>query len=465
MKLLLLETVALWCGLFATSPTLALNVAPTVLRPPSSSSSSTSSLSAYANVYEAAPRDISSMEQWANNCGIQRTNGFQLMQTSGEGAPLDAGVMTSQDLPANSPVLMVSNDMIMSSNQARQQMYNEDVETMITKLGVADHIPQFYLFVRILMEYERGDQSPWYPWLNSLPRSYYNGASMTPFCFECLPPLVSSLAKTDRMNFIYFKQALKKMDFLTEEIRKGKDDSIRRWAFNVVNTRSFDVGGGERRIVPMADMFNHGSSTEVAINFDQQGNCHAYTTKDVPAGSPLRRSYGDPTNPSALFATYGFLDETSPSTFCKIMDIKPTRELKDLGLDYSRMLFYTESGGISEEVWDVVLYAKVLESNTKMQRAFYQAHMNRDGSTKSAIHQQFFPQTVTALKKHVDTFLKDLDELSAKGVGKDVSEHPRLPLILRHNEFVRTTFLRVKAGLDPMVGGGGNQQQQQAHYG
>ena len=37
----------------------------------------------------------------------------------------------------------------------------------------------FRLMVKVLAEYEKGTDSPFYPWLNSLPRRFYNGASMT----------------------------------------------------------------------------------------------------------------------------------------------------------------------------------------------------------------------------------------------------------------------------------------------
>lgn len=177
-----------------------------------------------------------------------------------------------------------------------------------------------------------------------------------------------------------------------------------------------------------------------------------YTNRDVPAGSPLRMSYGDPTNPSQLLATYGFLDESSPATFCKIMNITPSTELKNLGLDFSRMIFYHETGEASEEVWDVLLYSKVLKDDRNAQQAFYQAHMNGDTSTKQAIHQQFFGQTLAVLRNHVDTFLKDLEELTQIAITKDPQEHPRIPLILRHNEFVKTTFLTVQQRLQQMAG-------------
>jgi len=44
-----------------------------------------------------------------------------------------------------------------------------------------------------------------------------------------------------------------------------------------------------------------------------------HTVQDIPAGLPLCISYCCPTNPSELFARYGFIDKTSPATFCKIM--------------------------------------------------------------------------------------------------------------------------------------------------
>ena len=103
-------------------------------------------------------------------------------------------------------------------------------------------------------------------------------------------------------------------------------------------------------------MFNHGAETEIDYSFDPEGNCNVFTTCDVAAGSPLRMSYGDPTNPSFLFARYGFLDEESPATFCKIMIPHENDQLKNIGYANNRMLFYKDTGDTSEEVWDVLLY-------------------------------------------------------------------------------------------------------------
>ncbi|CAB9499232.1 M protein repeat protein [Seminavis robusta] len=403
------------------------------------------------NIDEWTPRDVVSMEEWCTSCGVQKEEALQLTFSDPNDAR-DIQVMTNQDLPAGQTVMFVPSSMVLRGNYVRQELgaATASEELLARRLGqTSETISQFYLFLKILREYEFGDQSPWFPWLNSLPRYFSNGASMTHFCCtQCLPPLVGSLANQERIRFIQFFRALQDVQFLTTETRSNRP--LAKWAFAIVSTRSFpSQDGTDYNIVPMADMFNHGTNTEIQISYDEEGNCYAVTNYDVPAGSPLRMSYGDPTNPSKLFARYGFLDETAPATFCKIMITNPSQEIKDMGYDQSRMLFYKDTGEVSPEVWDVLLY-QVLESNPSDQQVLYQAHMNGDFETKQALHGQYFLQTKVALQNHVDSFLNSLQTLSKKAEGRNLEIHPRLPLIMRHNEFVRNTFLLVKANLDQM---------------
>jgi len=103
---------------------------------------------------------------------------------------------------------------------------------------------------------------------------------------------------------------------------------VTKWAYNVAITRSREVNG-ERYLAPMVDMFNHGADTEVEISYDGNGECYAMASYDIPAGSPLRVSYGDPTDSTPLFATYGFLDESATGTFCKLMHM--LKEMEEMG--------------------------------------------------------------------------------------------------------------------------------------
>jgi hypothetical protein len=156
---------------------------------------------------------------------------------------------------------------------------------------------------------------------------------------------------------------------------------------------------------------------------------------------------GDNSNPSFLFARYGFLDESSPATFCKIMISNPSEELVNMGYDHSKMLFYKDTGDVSPEVWDVLLYQILERFNPEHQQALYQAHVTGDQETKQALHEQYYGETSAALMNHVESFLTLLDELSSRTIGRDLNVHPRLPLILQHNEFVKESFLMVRANL------------------
>ena len=407
-------------------------------RPPSSK------LAAVVNVAEDAPRSVGPFDEWTTACGVQRCAGFQL--TSEDEYGQNIGVVTTEDLPAGSPVLFVPGNMILSSFQAASEVGRIDAaEKRLVSAKAADHVPQFYLFLKILYEWEQGDASPYFPWFESMPRYFSSGSSMTPFCFECLPPLAGYLAMNERVRYIQFFQALRFVEFLSPETRQNK--VLTRWAFALIYTRGIPAEDGDVRIVPLADYFNHGTETNVEVSFTEEGDCVSYASSNVPAGSPLRISYGDPTNPSALFAKYGFLDESSPATFCKIMIKRPSKELVDMGYDHSRMLFYKDTGEVSPEVYDTLLYQILRETNPADMQRLYEAHMRGDVASKQAIHQQYYPQTAAALTKHVNGFLNDLNTLKSKSIGKDPAEHPRLPLIMAHNEFVRETFERVSANL------------------
>jgi len=223
--------------------------------------------------------------------------------------------------------------------------------------------------------------------------------------------------------------------------------TVLKWAYNVALTRSIEMNG-ERLIAPLADMFNHAAETNVEISYDYDGNCMAYATYDIPAGSDLTVSYGDPTDPTPIFAQYGFLDESSPGTFAKLM--KHKTEMDELGYTYANLLFYRESGEISPEVYDVILYQILKENDPEQAPVFYQAVVGGDEETKNQYIESYWSYCKEELQKHVDGTLRDLDKWSSKASGYDINTHPRVPLILQHNAFVKETFTQVKNNLDYM---------------
>jgi len=173
----------------------------------------------------------------------------------------------------------------------------------------------------------------------------------------------------------------------------------------------------------------------------------ATATQDIPAGSPLTVSYGDTTNPTPLFAKYEFLYNDCATIFCKAMHLE--KEIDDLGYDFKDLLFQTQTGDIAPKVWDIFLY-KLLENDPDNQGQFFVACKTNDENTKQAYHGQYFPYTLEALKQHVNQIIYDVDNLTMKANSYNLNLHPRVPVIVAHNNLVRDTFQKVQAQLNNM---------------
>jgi hypothetical protein len=310
-------------------------------------------------------------------------------------------------------------------------------------------LPLFRLMVRILAEWEKGQDSLYFPWLNSLPRQFYNGSSMTKRCFECLPPYAGWVASNERINYGHFNMALKQGYVPLNPETINNREAV-KWAYNVALTRYQEVWNPERAklIAPMADMLNHAAEPNCQITFDYEGNCQVTALYDIPAGSPLTISYGDPTNPTPIFAQYGFLPLDCATIFCKAMHLE--KQISELGYEFSELLFQTETGEIAPKVWDVFLYDLLQKSDPGSAQQFCIACQNGDEDTKQYYNDQYYAYTLDALKQHVYGILNDAERLTKRAQSYDLDSHPRVPVIVAHNNLVTQTFGMTAALLEQM---------------
>ena len=349
-----------------------------------------------------------------------------------------------------------------------------DSEQYVISKGGESQYRQWYLMLKILSEIQKGRDSPWYAWLNSLPRYYQNAPAMTDFCLQCLPPLMRKQAEEEReICRRLSKDTIDPVPFLSQDLKIHPRDYT-KWAYQIVYTRAVETADGDLKIVPMADYFNHGSDyTEIEPYYDEAGNYYAYTTYDVPAGRPLRISYADPRNPGHLLARYGFFEENSPASYCKLLPPVVNQDMLDLGFSHDRMLFY-RSGEVSDEVslycpcvrvdlqerhfdtsfgndaiqvWDILLYLHLSSTNIDEQQELMRATREGDFNSKLALHEKYYAATSAALLEHVDGILYEIDKVITKSDAHPTyikNEHRRLPLIHRHNIFVLETFQNVR---------------------
>lgn len=404
------------------------------------------------DVSEYAGRNGQTFVDWATHYGALPEN-FQINPRSSNWA-----AEAIQPAPAGSRLLYVPGILKMTAQAAREQDFANLASTIAQYIDpskndgevlLSDHL---YLFLKVLQEYDLGESSGYYPWLDALPRKFSTSLGFDDFEMDCLPPFVKFLAERDRENFNLFVIVLQQLDVPTIGDVTKSDMEVLRWAFNVVFTRARPAFGGAE-IIPFSDMMNHAWNANCEVQYDNEGNVHVVALRDIQAGESLHKCYGQPTNPSRFMSTYGFFDASPPTTYCKFTPtLAVTPELQNLGFEYDRMVFSVDSGDVAQEVWDVMLYLNLGKSDVNAQQQFYQAHMTSDEQTKAQIHQQYAGQTVYSLLEHVSEVLDEVaecqDTMDQGGMGL---KHENLPTIRIHNEFVRQVFSKVQKNLQQMI--------------
>ena len=410
-------------------------------------------------------RDISSLLAWAYSNGVQTKN---LNLEPDEASEVCFGVTTSEDTPAMTRVLKVPASLILSSARIQDELCNDfadDFSPAIAHIQASPYrsqISHFFLFIKVLIEHAKGEDSFWYPWMQSLPREFETAIAMDEDELEWLPPYAWALAGVERRHLMVFREALQKVseNFLRKTILNN--DFIIDWAFQVVFTRAWrypdDKNNGEVSsercdIVPFGDMFNHNVHKNLELDYDSEDNFLAYSANTVTAGSPLHISYGRPTNPYRFLTIFGFCDTDMPEILSQVTLENPSKQHQDMGYDLDRMVFRTKDGAISQPVWDVLLFS-ILEQKPEIQKRFYESHVNGDEKSKSEIHKMFHLETCLTLKSHVDRTLAEMDEILTRMNAIDDEQkglHSMYGLIYKNNQFVRNVFGMVKERVDGMI--------------
>jgi hypothetical protein len=214
---------------------------------------------------------------WAADNGIQRCDGFKLVEEDKRAHNVYAS--TTTDLSTGSPILYVPEHLILSSSKAMAELRSPEMksaEVQITNDGGATEYRQYYLMLKLLLEIQKGKDSAWYTWLNSLPRYFTNAPAMTEYCLLCLPPLMRKLVTEERENQHQLSN-IQHVSFLSDDIKNHPRDLV-KWVYQNVYTRSisvYDAQTGEYnlQIIPMADYFNHSSDDYIEIHsqYDELG--------------------------------------------------------------------------------------------------------------------------------------------------------------------------------------------------
>ena len=102
------------------------------------------------------------------------------------------------------------------------------------------------------------------------------------------------------------------------------------------------------------------------------------------------------------------------------------------------------------QVWDLFLYEILVNNDPGAAEAYFVAVKCDDEGTKQQYQDQYFQYTLDAIKTHVYAILEDVDNMNAIAQSYDVNTHPRVPVIVAHNNLVRDTFTMTAALLEQM---------------
>jgi hypothetical protein len=203
------------------------------------------------DVTETAPRNGYSFMEWASHYGIMPEN-FQLQPIQGD---VNWGVVATQPARAGQRALFVPSMLRMFTPNIKQQEF-PNIAPMIqqkidpkTSNGDIDLANHFYLFLKVLKEYDLGTESPYYAWLDALPRKFNTAVNFRDVETDCLPPFVKFLSLRDQNNYSLFARTLKELytPEISDETKNNMD--ITKWAFNVVFTRARESFGAAE-IIP-----------------------------------------------------------------------------------------------------------------------------------------------------------------------------------------------------------------------
>ncbi|VEU36590.1 unnamed protein product [Pseudo-nitzschia multistriata] len=398
-------------------------------------------------------RDIKALESWAQGQGVSKGNGFVLSENNIG----DWSVSVTDAGRSGELVLQIPSSLVLSSAVIREEKEifdNSSAAIEFLKSNKLDsQVDQFLLWLKVLREYEKGEESKFHPWLSSLPRTFSNAICMDEVELDCLAPFAWSLAKIEILHKDKFIEALQLTKGIVSQETK-ENYNLLRWAFNVVFSRCWGQDGDEDEdrldIVPMGDMFNHAHPANVFIDYDEDRNCNIILKEDVKPGDALNLSYGFPFNPYRFLVVFGFVDESLETIYSQLLSAKPSKRHVDMGYDVSKMTFNVTDGSFTEEVWDFVLYS-LLEQVPTIQDAYYEAHISGNQDGKDSIRRKYYLETCIMLKKHVDNTLLEMEDLIKKIDEHNMDEHEILPMIRRNNVFVARVFSKVKYNVDNMI--------------
>jgi len=366
----------------------------------------------------------------------------------------DWGLVLSEPVPKGTVLVRIPRSMVLDARVIRDGVADDETrKSVVDALGkfAAAHEEGFWIVWR-LYELRRKPGGAFDPWLDAMPVDF---AAFTEAEMDCLPYYARYAATYQDEKFEAFCRAAKAMNSGVFDSASDDDDAVSLflWAFRAVNSRFWkttpkeehaDVIKPTSELVPIGDMFNHrdppnvqmipedGDFVTFAYNCDSESG--GADSGDARDDIDLFITYGQPANPHRFLAIFGFPPcvEFMPNLWCHL-DYSSTNPHAS---KFDEMVFDSQTGKVSETVWDAVLWELTEPS-----------FLEEYNQTRDKWIVQYRGILEEVLMNHVEKQLAELRDCSAK-IDLLEKGSPNFDIIQRHNDFLAEVFAKVKGNSD-----------------
>lgn len=435
-------------------------------------------------------RDMQPLSSWARSQGVVLADGIQLTEdTLG-----DWSLSTSKRFERGRAIMSVPSHLILSSD-VNDDSFLCNVYAWIVETGTQsqqDYLPEYMLVYKIIKEVYLGEFSPWYAWLQCLPRTFSTGLYLDELeryqvermagkyirsqdsqyhdCLSLIQKLISSQGtNADDLIPTDFYQWMIEFPYNNNNDDDDEDlsfDNLVRWAFTVVFTRSWRSPDRKHaQIVPLGDLANHDSQlANLQPSFHQKdGAFQFYTTNDIDVVEPtslgnLYLSYGLSYAPARYLVLFGFCDVTAAYIDAQLDFLEDDDSSDDnysgmdggkwpTTLDPSQLVVSTTNGALSEDVWIAFLYKILQENDPEMIPKIRKAFADEDDrDSGDMLLEQLLETWELKIAMEIEAYYQRLMETDFAPIiasEYDLAEHPNLSMIINYNLFIRDTYLNV----------------------
>ncbi|KAK6169226.1 hypothetical protein SNE40_020314 [Patella caerulea] len=258
-------------------------------------------------------REEKCLGQWMRQYGMKK-NGLKLWDFPATGR----GLMATQKINSGDIIISVPHHLLITIDTVLTSQIGPALKQSKPKLSLQQSLALF-----ILLERDKGNNSLWRTYINTIPKDFTTPGYFIADCNNVLGRLKNSV----QIHITKLRKAYKQCQtfcekYLSDNLINLTFESF-RWAWYAVNSRSIyykteccflEEEDSNMALAPFLDLLNHSTDAKTDAGFNVVNNCYEIrTSNNYKKYDQVFISYG-PHDNHKLFLEYGFILPNNPHT-------------------------------------------------------------------------------------------------------------------------------------------------------